>query len=251
MALKEGRCPNCGSILHLDPASEKGHCLFCDAVFVSQDAFNIAANPKDVLFPNLPQPKYEGPSLDPRSIVSASQAAQRVKQQQQPAAKKPAADAAKPPAYVAKDAVTMPSFKLSTQTKLRAFLVLVLVLAIIAVIAVPTIMNRDAARLKLLEAMPSLSPFEVDASQDVSIGRAGNRYLLIVAGENVTEADAVTLFKAFSLKRAEIQGADPADESIYRQVTVKIVMPGGGWLIDRPAGLAELDSGSAVVALNP
>jgi hypothetical protein len=40
-------------------------------------------------------------------------------------------------------------------------------------------------------------------------------------------------------------------EAIYEPVTVKIVTPEGGWKIDRPAGRASLEDGSAIVPLNP
>lgn len=245
MALKEGRCPNCGSILHLDPSAEKGHCLFCDAVFDNQTAFDIAANPKDVVFPNLPQPKYEGPSLAPRQSAVAAQPTQR---KQAPAPKK--AVEAKP-AYVMKEPVKMPDFKLSHKSKLTILAVVVLIVALSAAVAVPTIISRDAARSQLITAMPDLAPFDVDLDQAVMIGRTNNSYLLIVAAENVTQADAVKLFKAFCIKRAAVLNADTTSDSIYRPVTLKLVMPDGGWLIDRPAGQADLDSGAAVETLAP
>lgn len=247
MALKEGRCPNCGSILHLDPTAEKGHCLFCDAVFDNSQAFSIAADPKGVVFPNLPQPKYEGPSLSPRSSAAPGQQIQR-KQQPQQAPKKPVEVK---PAYVMKDEVKMPSFKLSGKTKLRIVAVIVIIVALAAAIAVPTILNRDAARAKLMAEMANIVPFDIDVSQDVSIGGVSNSYLLIVAAENVDKEDAVTLFKAYSNERAEVLGLSADDAGIYSQVTVKLVMPDGGWLIEKPASVAELDSGAAVETLNP
>jgi hypothetical protein len=243
MALKEGRCPNCGSILHLDPTAEKGHCLFCDAVFDNQEAFDIAANPKDVVFPNLPQPKYEGPSLSPRQSSAAVTQAPR---KQQAAPKKPVETK---PAYVMKEPVKMPDFKLSHKTKLIILIAVVLVVAIAAAIAVPTIISRDAARSKLLASLPGMASFTVNTDQNVTIGRTNNSYLLIVAAENVTQADAVSLFKAYSEKLAAVQNLDSA-EGIHRQVTLKLVMPDGGWLIDRP-DLDELDSGAAVQPLKP
>jgi hypothetical protein len=62
MPLKEGRCPNCGSILQLNTAAEKGHCLFCDAVFENTQAFDIADNPGEYTYPNLPQPSMKDPT---------------------------------------------------------------------------------------------------------------------------------------------------------------------------------------------
>jgi len=244
MALKEGRCPNCGSILHLDPAAEKGHCLFCDAVFDNQEAFDIAANPKDVVFPNLPQPKYEGPSLDPRQSSAATVTPAARKQQAAP--KKPVE--AKP-AYVIKEPVKMPDFKLSHKTKLIILIVVVLVVAISAAIAVPTIISRDAARSELLASLPEMVPFEINTDQHVTIGRTNNSYLLIVAPEDVTQADAISIFRAYSEKLAGTMHLE-SDEGIHQLITLKLVMPSGGWLIDRPTG-AELISGTAGQPLKP
>lgn len=243
MALKEGRCPNCGSILHLDPTAEKGHCLFCDAVFDNQEAFDIAANPKDVVFPNLPQPKYEGPSLAPRQSSAAVTPAPR---KQQAAPKKPVEVK---PAYVMKEPVKMPDFKLSHKTRLTILIVVVLVIAIAAAIAIPTIISRDAARSELLASLPDMVSFEVKAGQNVTIGRTNNSYLLIIAPEDVTQADAISLFRAYSLKLAAVQHLE-SDEGIRRNITLKLVMPAGGWLIDRPTA-NELNSGEAARPLKP
>ena len=62
-ALKEGLCVNCGSLLMLESRNEKGHCLFCDAVFDNKEAFRAKAEPDQFTFPNEPQPPYEGPNL--------------------------------------------------------------------------------------------------------------------------------------------------------------------------------------------
>jgi hypothetical protein len=246
MAIKEGRCPNCGSILHLDPAAEKGHCIFCDAVFTNRDAFEIAANPKGVVFPNTPQPKYEGPSLDPRTGSTAAVTGQRQKQNQQ-VAKKPKEVT---PAYVVKPPVKMPNIKMSKQTKMRFLIGLLVTVAVITAIAVPLILTRDQGRRQLLDAMPAIAPFTIDVAKDVAIGQLSNDYLLIATDENATQADAVTLFKAYCVKRAAVYELEMTDfGNVYGPVTVKLVTPEGGWLIDHPRDMAALDSFSAVAKL--
>lgn len=246
MAIQEGRCPNCGSIVHLDSAAEKGHCLFCDAVFDNQEALRIAASPAGVVFPNLPQPKYEGPSLNPVKAQNV-QAVQR-KQQQQPAAKKPVEVKS---AYVMKEPVKVPSFKLPGKTKLLILAVIVAILVIVSAIAVPVILNRDSVRTQLLSSISSFSPFAVDVDTHVTISNTENSYLLIIAGEDVTATDAVTLFKAYCQKRAAILGMSSSDPAIYKQVKLKLIMPAGGWLIDHPSSESVLDDRSAVTSLAP
>lgn len=246
MALKDGRCPNCGSIVHLDTASEKGHCLFCDAVFDNKAAFEIAANPQGVVFPNEPQPKYEGPNLNPSSTASMS--AQRQKQSQKQQAPKPVQA---PSGYVMKEPVKIPSIVVPLKLKLQIFGGLAAIILIVAAIVVPIILNRDSVRAKLLAEMNTVAPFTVTVAEDVAIAGTGNDQLLIATSEDVTEADMVTLFKAFCEKRAQIQNNSSTEfSSIYGQVTVKLVTPQGGWLIERPSDQAALDSGSAIKTLN-
>lgn len=243
MTLKEGRCPNCGSILNLDAAADKGHCLFCDAVFLNKDAFEIAENPAGVTFPNLAQPKYEGPSLDPQL---SGQPGMRISQPQPKKKAKPAP----PPVYVHKDPIKLPDIRLSRTVKLRILLISVVAILLIAGISVPLIMQRDAARRELLAAMDNIAPFSVDAGNAAAIWHTSNNYLMISAPAAVTEADLIRLFKAFCEKRASILDIDAGDfRKVYGRVTVKLVTPDGGFLIDKPSDQAELDSGSAIVKL--
>ena len=120
MSLKEGRCPNCGSIVSLNAKSEKGHCLFCDAVFDTSHALEIAANPEGVEFPNEPQPKYEGPSLAPSPNVPAGVKIPSVP----PARKAPSKrSVAKTEAYVHKEPIKLPEIKLTPRKRLQLVLV--------------------------------------------------------------------------------------------------------------------------------
>ncbi len=245
MALKEGRCPNCGSILQLDAAAEKGHCLFCDAVFENTAAFDIAADPAGVVFPNTPQPKYEGPSLDPH-MAGGQQALKQT--QAQPAKKK--AKPAPPPVYVHKEPIKLPDIKLSRKTKLRIILISIIAAALIAGIGVPVVMTRNANRQALLQSIEALAPFAVDADSSVAIWHTNNNYVILSTPDKVTESEMVDFFEAFCRKRAEVMSIDTQDFSkAYSRVTVKLVTPEGGYLIAKPGSQADLDNGTAVEKL--
>ena len=242
MAIRDGRCPNCGSILHLDNTAEKGHCLFCDAVFAAAEAFEIAANPKDVKFPNLPQPKYEGPDLQPRA--GAARPAVKPKTLQPKKPDEPKA----PPVF--REPVKVPDFKLDPKTRNRILLIILAVVILSAAIAAPLIINRDNARSQLMEAMTSIVPFEIVTERDVNIARGNNSYLLIASGTPVSREDAALLFKSFAEKRSDVYGLEQS-AGIYSSVTVRLVTPDGGWLIDRPADIAAVEDGSAIKPLTP
>lgn len=238
MALRDGRCPNCGSIVHLDTNQEKGHCLFCDAVFEAQQSFEIAANPKDFEFPNLPQPKYEGPVLNPKApapySLPAVQSSSRRKQ-----------SVAEPDPYVHKE-IKLPDVRLSTKTKLLLAAVVVGIAALFAAITVPTSMKRDSDRAKILAALQISSPIALDTESEVTVRKSNNDYLMVVTGDTVTKEQAVALFKAFSLERSKVRGSDTAEtDALYKGNTLRLAHAGGGFLIE-DATLATLESGEAV-----
>lgn len=55
MAIKNGRCANCGSIIRFDDRNEYAVCPFCNAKTEGKTALDIEANPKKYTFLNEPQ----------------------------------------------------------------------------------------------------------------------------------------------------------------------------------------------------
>ncbi len=240
MSIQEGRCPNCGSILQVDAKAEKGHCLFCDAVFPVSEALEIADNPAEHSFPNLPQPKYEGPSLQP----------QGGKGQSAPAKPKKKPKPAPPPVYIPQEPVKLPDVRLSRKVKMRILLISVVAILLIAGTVVPLIMQRNKVRQALLADLSGLASFTIDTTQDAAIRHTANNYLLLATKDSVSESEMIDFFKAFCEKRAEITGTDPDNfAKTYGRVTVKLVFADGGYEISQPASLAELEDGQAVTLL--
>lgn len=60
MASTQGICKNCGSLIIFNDREELCECLFCDCVFSSAEAIEIAKNPGAYTFPNEPQPARDG-----------------------------------------------------------------------------------------------------------------------------------------------------------------------------------------------
>jgi len=60
MASKQGICKNCGSLIMLNDREELCECLFCDCVFPSAEAIEIAKNPGAYTFPHEKMEKHEG-----------------------------------------------------------------------------------------------------------------------------------------------------------------------------------------------
>ena len=251
MALKEGQCPNCGSLLQLDDKNDQGHCLFCDAVFASSEAYAIAANPAGVTFPNLPQPKYEGPNLNPQ--LTSAQLSARAAQMEMAKKKETKAVAAKPaaPAYVPREDIKIPDLKLSGKIRLQLSLVALLVIAIVAGISTPLITRRNTTRTGLFAAMAKIAPVAVNNYTSVVIHGINNQRLLIALPEAITADQAKAVFTAYSAERAALTGKDATDfAAASDDLIVTIVTPAGGFTIDRPKSQAALDNGTAIKALS-
>ena len=175
---------------------EKGHCLFCDAVFDSAQAIEIASDPTGVEFPNLPQPKYEGPDLRP----GAGAAIPAAKAKRQPPAPKKAVPKAPP---IVKEPVQMPDFKLDGKTRIRIILVILLIVVIVAAIAVPLIMRREEpAKTACRPAKFTPSPRKLKKCR---YGHAPQQLFAIAWGQDITKDDAMD-FSGLRQKRAEIYG---------------------------------------------
>jgi len=251
MALKEGQCPNCGSLLQLDDKNDQGHCLFCDAVFASEEAFKIAANPAGVTFPNLPQPKYSGPNLNPQ--LTNAQLAARATQLEAAKKKDNRNTPAKPaePVYVPRSDIKVPSLKLSVRTRITLSLAAILIIAVVAGISAPMIISRNTTRTGLLAAMAKISPVAVDNDKAVVIHGMKNQYLQVALPEAITADQAAAIFAAYSAERAALMSKDATDfAAVSDDLTVKIVTSTGGFLIERPDNQAAIDDGSAIKSLS-
>ena len=251
MAQKEGRCPNCGSLLQLDTKYDQGHCLFCDAVFTADEAYAIIANPEGVTFPNLPQPRYEGPNLNPQ--LNPVQAQFRpVVTDGKNKKKQPVAEATpSQPAYVPRTDIKAPELKLTIKTRLILIGIALAAIALVVGLSTPPILRRDAVRSQLYAQMPELLPAAVDPGKAVVIHGAGNQRLQVILPEAISEEEAVSLFKDYAARRATLAAIDPADfKKTYGSLTVSIAFPTGGFEIEKPASQAEIDSGAALKKLN-
>ncbi|NCA98102.1 MAG: hypothetical protein EOM08_01140 [Clostridia bacterium] len=249
MTLKEGICPNCGSLLQLDDKNTQGHCLFCDAVFESDVAYAIAVDSAGVTFPNLPQPKYEGPNLNPQlnnaQFAARATQVETTKKQKAKVEVKPAQ-----PAYVPKNDIKLPDLRLTVKTRLKLTGAAVLALAIIVALSAPPIMKRNDARIQLLAVIPQISPVTTDVDKTVVIHGLSNQRLELALPAAITADEATALFNRYADQRAAITGEDAADFSATRSdLIVKIVTPEGGYLIEQPKSQAALEDGSAIQVL--
>ena len=232
MALQEGRCTNCGSILMLDPRMEKGHCLYCDAVFENARAFELYADASDYEFPNLPQEKYEGPNLDPVPVHAPLPKA--VQSNSQPTAQKQA-----PTAKYIVENKNVPDFNLSSRQIMLLVAVFLAIVGLFSAIMLPQTIRRDRLRSEIREKLdPSLisegqdDPFSL--TDHLQFRRMDNSEVVMSLGTEVDEEKAKEIFRHFSEVRAEVLDLDKDNSSqVYGPVKLLLASSGdkGGYRI--------------------
>ncbi len=233
MAIKEGRCVNCGSILFLDTDAAKGHCLFCDCVFDNEDAFRAQTHPEEFTFPNEPQPKYEGPSLTPAGQRGA------------PVAVVPRAT--KAPIKV-KDDYVMPETKVpDLKIPMKAVAVIaaisLLIVVIFVAVAFPLVAKRDRQHNAIIEQFSKKIDFALDKEKDIIVHEMKSDEAIIVLPEDISAEESIAIFHDFCDIRADVlEVADRSFTATRTPVSLRIVTPDGGFLIKHPADEASLNT---------
>lgn len=237
MAIKEGRCTNCGSILFLDSEMPKGHCFFCDAVFENEEAFRAHQHPEDYSFPNEKQPKYEGPSLTPaamqRVVAPAPRPVPKVKEE---------APAYTPPA------AKVPSLKIPLRSVAIFTLVALLLVGVFAAVAFPLVNKRNKHQTAIIDRFSSEISYSMDKTKDIAVHEMDSSVALIVLSESLTAAEAVDLFETFCGIRADVlELKDRSFASAKSPVSFQVATPQGGYLIKNPADEGALVSDIVVL----
>lgn len=224
MALKEGRCVNCGSILMLDPEMEKGHCLYCDAIFDNQKAFLIAQDPHAYEFPNEEQPKYTGPNLDPvayRGKVDVQAFEQAVRQKQAKAKTETESR------QLNLSDEKIPELNASRKQILLTISAFVALALLFLAIALPLTMRRDRIRDDLMSDLVEKVDINLDAGEDLLIRGMKNTDFVLSVSEKPSEEEALEYFTFFVEKRAALLDLD--GKTMYEGVNGQIISPDGGY----------------------
>lgn len=231
MALKEGRCPNCGSILMLDPEQEKGHCLYCDAVFDSEQAFKLAENVGDYVFPHETQPKYEGPNLDPKEYRAHFDVE---KLQQSVEAKRLKQEAQKQEGQVSLELSNQAVPELNIPKKQVALVsgIAILIALIFLAIMIPVSLKRDQVKADLTTSY--LEKLDLDPTADVERllirGNDNSQAVLLLDGK-ISEEEAASYYEDFCRARAQLLDLNLETDDIYRNVGMELISTEGSWRI--------------------
>lgn len=226
MALKEGRCYNCGSILMLDPQQEKGHCLYCDAVFDSKLAFEIAENPQAYEFKNEKMEKYTGPNLDATRQTGAMDDAALQAAIEHNAARQ---------ALKQQDSVgrlnlseeTIPELKAPKKAVLITILGIVVFFALFFAIAVPMINHREDVRKQLTANFIDAEDLPLSYGENLLI-RGGKNDTVIMALKEKPDEDTVKKYwETYARERAKL--LDLEADAKYKGLEMEVISADGGY----------------------
>ena len=228
MASAQGICKNCGSLIMLNDREELCECLFCDCVFPSAEALEIAKNPGAYTFPNEPQQKREGVKKYNVTPVYPDPIPAAVKRAE---VEKPAAKAVKNPYEVSPDDVKAPKKTLAIVIGAAAGLI-VLVLAI----AWPLYADRMSHRDQLSAAISGVcTEFKVDSTKTdgyyvgFSFKGQSNNSLSLTTEDTVTKEDLVKTVENYANERAKEYGI--GDSNRYDNVSLTVYASNGGFSI--------------------
>lgn len=232
MAIKEGRCVNCGSILFLDTDMAKGHCLFCDCVFDNEEAFRAHQDPASFTFPNEKQPKYEGPSLTPAHVQRGPVVA----------APKPKAVLDEEPSYSLPQ-TKVPSLKIPTRPLVIMTALALVVIGVFCAIAFPLMSQRNQRLEAIADSYAGSLSYELDKERDLLVRELKGTDVTLVLDQDITAEESLELFNLYCHVRAQVLGLeDTSFKARQSPVTFRVVTPAGGYLISRPADQEALQA---------
>lgn len=231
MILHEGRCTNCGSILMLNKDQEKGHCLYCDAVFPTEEALKLAENADGYVFPNLPQEKYEGENLDPvitnTSFIPAA------------SGKSKAASAATVSEKFVPSGEKVPDLNIPIKKKIIFIAATLAVLLLFAAIMIPLTTRRDRYRAEIKEKLDlklsEAGSDQLEIGETIEFHGLSNSTVIMVLDTEMNQKEAEALYREYCKTRAEVMGMDVTDDTqSSRNVELRLATAGdsGGWIVD-------------------
>lgn len=231
MASTQGICKNCGSLIMLNDREELCECLFCDCVFPSAEAIEIAKNPGGYTFPHEKMVKHEGAKKYNVTPVYPDPIPAAVKRAEATAPLK----VEKSPYEVSPDDIKAPR-----KTLMMILGATLAVILIIVGIAFPLYSERMAHRNALSASISDVfTEFTVDTAKTegyfVGFSLLGqkNSGLTVTTDDSVTNEDVLLTFEKFADMRAEEYGISTKDfDAYYGDVTLLVYAANGSFSLD-------------------
>lgn len=214
MAIREGRCPNCGSLVQGNTEKEN-YCIFCWAPYSADEAAQLLENSEGHHFPMLPQPEPDeelrSQALAHYTHGSQAQAKPRKTTSAKPVQRKKESKLS-PAEQVAKMNAPVPHVEVDRKTLLRVLAgVAVLVIAFCA-FAIPTGISQKShakeLRASLEKVLPQGCQFHIQGMR--------NQRLNLVVAEALDEKKAQEIHALFQKVYATSYGEDSVERAVSR-----------------------------------
>ncbi len=222
MAIHEGICPNCGSLMRINDENEETYCIFCWAPADSKEAIALAEDSTGHEFENK---SYPEPDPEEKMAALAAQGLGGVNVMPQTPTKKPAQERRRKGKLTPREKVSLQNKPLvkpyvSKKHRIRIVIGVCVFLIIIAAIALPVYFTRENKKTELMEYLPELVSYASDENR-VNIQRQSNQLVTLVNPEQTDEADAVDVFNKYAKTYAEVYGID--EEEAKSRIEVRLL----------------------------
>lgn len=234
MALKEGRCPNCGSIIQVNTEQEN-HCVFCWASVDKDVALALAEDASGHSFPNetYPEPSSDVKSAAISAYTNAGSTKPRRTTSSQPVERKKAEQRPSAAEQVAKINRPIPEVKVNRKALMVTLGTTLAVILIAVGIGLPLKARRDDRRASLETELKTF-PLKVESQ---AIRGFGNEKLSIVVDGEVDAAKAREAMTAYSSAYRKIY--QKSGEGLENGLRLKIYADNGSFYWKTGKGVAE------------
>lgn len=248
MASVNGICKNCGSLIVADDRDPMCECLFCDCVFPTMEAVEIAKNPRDYTFPNEPQPKRDStrrytsvpvfPDPVPVAVKQAESLAKAEKKE-------------KNPYEVSADDIKAPKKTLLAIAAIAFGFVFLVFTIFLPLYVIRTGHKKDISLS--IETVFSDAGISVNTEKregypmGYSISGQTNNNLIVVTSDEIDENKLGDLYEGFAKIRADEYGYDSSDTRLYYGgLRLEIIAQNGTFAVIAADGAEQTQMSSQV-----
>ena len=222
MAVEQGICKNCGSLVIFSTGDDTCECIFCNAVFPRSELIPIDAELKDIVFPN---EKFEKTGTSNKHQFSV------MPDQVTPVVNREKVSGTSTISETSKFEIVPKDVKAPKKAVIAISAAAAAVLIVVAGISIPLYSMRTKLTAKMQDKMTSVveGVAQVDTSRNEKGQAAGYsiqglncQYVSIVTDDKITEDKAKQLFDNYSEARKSIKKT-----SSDKDITMKIYADGG------------------------
>lgn len=213
MAMREGLCPNCGSLMRVNDENETTYCIFCWAPVNSEEAIRLASEPGTHEYANKSYPE-PSPEEKAKALQAQGFGGAHVLSQVKTPAKKPVQEKAREGKLTPREKVALQNKPLvkpycSKEHRIRIILGILIFLAVLAAIALPTYFMRENKKTEIMKQMSEVAPYAAEKNR-VNIERQQNQLVTIISPDKTSETAAKEVFDKYTKIYAKVYGIDEA-----------------------------------------